>query len=152
MRKKRSGPEASTTRKSGIKSKARVRDFGEVYTPAHIVSDMCDMLPEEMWQPEKTFLEPSCGNGAFLAEILRRKLLRCRTPEDVRTAVGSICGTDILPDNVAEARERMRSIVAERWPDVDVSDILEKRIIQADFLQTDWENYQWEAIHASKTL
>lgn len=132
-----------------IKSKSRVKDFGEVYTPPHIVSDMCDLLPEGMWQPEKTFLEPSCGNGAFLAEILHRKLLRCRTAEDVRTAVGSICGTDILPDNVAEARERMRSIVAEQFPGVDVFDILEKRIIQADFLNTDWENYQWEAIHVS---
>lgn len=138
MLKKHSGPEAGTTRKSGIKSKARVKDFGEVYTPPHIVSDMCELLPDEVWQPEKTFLEPSCGNGAFLAEILRRKLLRCRTPEEARTAVGSIYGIDILPDNVAESRDRMQRIAAALFPGLDVEEILRKNIMQGDSLHLDW--------------
>lgn len=138
MPKKHSGQEADTTGKAGIKSKARVKDFGEVYTPPHIVSDMCDLIPNEMWEPEKTFLEPSCGNGAFLAEILRRKLLRCAAPEEARIAVGSVYGIDILPDNVAESRNRMQRIAAAIFPGLDVEEILQKNIIQGDALHIDW--------------
>lgn len=63
-----------------IKSKQRVSDFGEVFTPAHIVKDMCDLVPAEMWVSiDITFLEPACGTGNFLAEILARKLELCKT-------------------------------------------------------------------------
>jgi hypothetical protein len=47
-----------------IKSKQRVKDFAEVFTPKHIVKDMCDLVPEEMWvNVETTFLEPACGTA-----------------------------------------------------------------------------------------
>ena len=53
-----------------IKSKDRVQKFAEVYTPAHIVKDMCDLIPEKLWDNiECCFLEPACGSGNFLAEI-----------------------------------------------------------------------------------
>ena len=57
-----------------IKSKQRVQDFAEVYTPSWLVKDMCDLIPQEMWNDiDKTFLEPACGNGNFLVEIFDRK-------------------------------------------------------------------------------
>ena len=62
------------------KSKERVAKYGEVFTPQHIVKDMCDMLEKEnpgAFDPERTFLEPSCGDGAFILEILRRKFSLC---------------------------------------------------------------------------
>ena len=57
-----------------IKSRKRVREHGEVFTPAWLVKQMCDLLPPEMWEKEKTFLEPCCGTGNFLVEILSRSL------------------------------------------------------------------------------
>ncbi len=59
-----------------VKSTERVRDLGEVFTPAKTVSEMLDMLPSSMWaiHPSPTFLEPACGDGNFLIVILSRKL------------------------------------------------------------------------------
>lgn len=66
-----------------IKSKQRVKDFAEVFTPKHIVKNMCDLVPEEMWvSVDTTFLEPACGTGNFLAEILARKLELCKNWQD----------------------------------------------------------------------
>ena len=60
--------------KGGIKSKDRVQKYGEVYTPPEIVSDMCDLVDDEVSRINSRVLEPACGNGNFLAEVLRRKL------------------------------------------------------------------------------
>lgn len=79
-----------------IKSKQRVKDFAEVFTPAHIVKDMCDLVPEEMWtNVETTFLEPACGTGNFLVEILERKFKLCKDWEDGLRALKSVYGVDI---------------------------------------------------------
>lgn len=59
-----------------VKSADRVRDLGEVFTPAATVQEILDLLPSEMWRPHPapTFLEPACGDGNFLVAILARKL------------------------------------------------------------------------------
>lgn len=59
-----------------VKSQERVRDLGEVFTPAHIVHEMLDMLPKKIWDPKQVsnFFEPACGDGNFLVVILDRKL------------------------------------------------------------------------------
>ena len=128
------------------KSQERVRKFAEVYTPAWIVTKMCDWLPAEAWASDKTILEPACGNGNFLVEITRRKMARCRNREEARKAMGTIYGVDLLPDNIQEARERMQAVVNEFFPNLDVSDILERRIIQANFLTMGIADYQWPEI------
>lgn len=52
-----------------IKSKERVKEHAEVFTPSWLVKDMCDTIPSEIWENiESTFLEPACGNGNFLVE------------------------------------------------------------------------------------
>lgn len=125
---------------SGIKSKRRVRDFGEVFTAEREVKAMCDLLPDEMWETGHTFLEPCCGNGNFLVEILRRKLDRCADSQAASAAVSDIFGIDIQQDNVAESRARMAAIVAERYPELDVRGILERNIVCADALKLMEEN------------
>lgn len=59
-----------------MKSAERVRDLGEVFTPVNVVSDMLDLLPDQIWSPHPapTFLEPAAGDGNFLVAILARKL------------------------------------------------------------------------------
>lgn len=102
---------------------------------------MCDMLEdncpdEDPFRPSATFLEPSCGTGNFLVEILSRKLARCADEADCLTALRSIYGIDILPDNVAESRERMLRIFVDRCGhEAEAMDILETNIICGNSLE-----------------
>ena len=57
-----------------IKSRKRVADHGEVFTPEWLVNDMLDLVKQETERIDSRFLEPACGTGNFLVEILRRKL------------------------------------------------------------------------------
>ncbi len=99
-----------------IKSKQRVADFGEVLTPPHIVEAMLDLVRQETERIDARFLEPACGTGNFLIEVLRRKLQvvqkrYARSQLDYERyavlAVSSLYGIDILADNVAECRRRL---------------------------------------------
>lgn len=105
--------------KKQIKSKQRVADYGEVYTNDREVKAMCDLVKDETERIDSRFLEPACGNGNFLAEILTRKLGVCkrkykRSPLDYEKysvlAASSIYGVDILQDNVLDCRRRMFTI------------------------------------------
>jgi hypothetical protein len=102
-----------------VKSKDRVLDYGEVFTDEREVNAMCDLVKNECLRIDSRFLEPACGDGNFLAEILSRKLeivtKRYRkSPYDFERnsllAVGSIYGVDIMFDNVKECRERLLSL------------------------------------------
>lgn len=91
----------------------RIRKYGEVFTPPDVVSHMCDMLEDESpgaFAPDKTFLEPTCGDGAFVVEILRRKFDSCRTRSDFTTALSSVYGLEIQADNVAECIRRVTAL------------------------------------------
>ena len=105
--------------KNQVKSKKRVTDHGEVFTNQREVDAMLDLVKLETERIDSRFLEPACGNGNFLAEVLRRKL----TVVDSRysksqvewerysvIAVSSIYGVDILEDNAEECRERLLGI------------------------------------------
>ena len=105
-----------TTEQGQVKSRARVRDHGEVFTAEREVKAMCDLVRDDSFNPDSTFLEPACGTGNFLLEILSRKLVTVsaryrRRPFDWEThslqTLGSLYGVDILGDNVAECRERL---------------------------------------------
>lgn len=101
-----------------IKSRKRVRDHGEVFTPSHIVKDMCDLIPEEAWTIESKFLEPTCGNGNFLVEIYARKLALCKDVRQGLKALGSIYGIDIMQDNVDESRSRLLTMLVDKFPNI----------------------------------
>lgn len=122
-----------------INSNERVKKYGEVFTPERVVKKMCDALPAEAWDLDKTILEPSCGNENFLVEIYRRKLEHCKSASQAVQALESIYGVDILPDNVQESRNRLLMMFRERYPRKDgftatVIEILNRNIVCADFL------------------
>ena len=108
---------------NGIKSKERVKQFGEVFTPENIVKDMCNLggLKEVTYNIESTFLEPSCGNGNFLVELLERKMKSvCNgsssSDEFNLNTIKTICslyGVDIQLDNIIECRKRMSSLIEQ---------------------------------------
>ena len=103
-----------------VRSRRRVVDHGEVFTAEREVNAMLDLVGAETERIESRFLEPACGNGNFIAEVLRRKLAVVaaryrRSPDEYQRyaflAVSSIYGVDILADNVGECRERLFRIV-----------------------------------------
>lgn len=129
-----------------IKSKQRVNDFGEVFTPAHIVKDMCDLVPEEMWiDIDTTFLEPACGTGNFLVEILKRKFKLCKGWEDGLRALKSVYGMDIQADNVEETKGRLFEMYIKQYPKspalsgLIAAQILENNIVCGDFIK-EWKD------------
>lgn len=122
------------------KSKARVKALGEVFTPTALVSEMLDKLPPDSWLPDKTFLEPSCGTGNFLVQILQRKLDAGHPP---LVALSTIYGVDIMKDNVNESRKRMLQIALDgglAFDDLaDAVRHLKRNIIVGNALETDLE-------------
>lgn len=115
---------ASESSSSQINSRQRVADYGEVFTAEREVKAMCDLVANECLRPDSRFLEPACGDGNFLAEILRRKLAELnrkygKSPRDYEkmsiVAIGSLYGVDILSDNVQACRERLFAIWNEQY-------------------------------------
>jgi hypothetical protein len=102
-----------------VKSKQRVAKSGEVFTAEREVNAMLDLVKQETERIDSRFLEPACGDGNFLAEILRRKLAVVknkyrRSSSDYEKsavlAISSIYGVEILPDNVENCCERLFEI------------------------------------------
>jgi type I restriction-modification system DNA methylase subunit len=110
-----------------VRSKARVKELGEVFTPAALVSEMLDKLAADCWLPHKTWLEPSCGTGNFLVQILQRKLAAGHPPLQ---ALSTIYGVDIMEDNIQIARARL----LEMCPVAGAEAIINKNIVVADAL------------------
>lgn len=115
-----------------VKTKQRVTDHGEVFTAEREVNAMLDLVKQETERIDSRFLEPACGDGNFLAEILRRKLAVVKkkyrkSPMDYEKnavlAATSIYGIDILQDNVDACRERMFEI----W-DKEYRSVLKKEV------------------------
>lgn len=107
-----------------VKSKRRVADHGEVFTSEREVKAMLDLVKHETERIDSRFLEPACGNGNFLAEVLCRKLnvvdqryskSQIEWERYAVIAVSSIYGVDILEDNAQECRERLFEIFDERY-------------------------------------
>ena len=103
-------------RESLVRSRQRVADHGEVFTPAWMVDDMLDLVSDEASRIESRFLEPACGSGNFLRGVLRRKLFEVKrryAKDDFRKthyaalAVMSIYGIELLEDNASECRQKL---------------------------------------------
>lgn len=121
-----------------VKSKQRVADHGEVFTADREVNAMLDLVKQETERVDSRFLEPACGDGNFLVEILRRKLeaakKRAIPPKKKRPlpleyekqaviAIASIYGVDLLIDNVVACRDRLFEI----W-DAEYTEICKKEV------------------------
>ena len=115
-----------------VKSKQRVADHGEVFTPAWMVEAMLNLVKDETERIDSRFLEPACGRGNFLVQILQRKLaaveLKYGKSDFERrhyALLGLMClyGIELLPDNIAECRVNLLEIFAE-YLNLDQSDDL----------------------------
>lgn len=133
-----------------FKSKQRVADHGEVFTPAWMVEAMLDLVKEETERIDSRFLEPACGSGNFLVRILQRKLAAVELKfgksdfEKRHYALLSVMctyGIELLADNIAECRANMLEILAE-YLDLKESDepyraahfVLSQNLVHGDAL------------------
>ena len=116
---------------SGVeRDKARTRQSGEVFTPTPLVQEILNQIPIEQFQdPSKTFLDPSCGDGQFLSEVLIKKMENGSTFEQ---ALSTIYGVDIMPDNVALWKDRL--LCGQKL----LRHIVDKNIVCADALHYDY--------------
>ena len=137
-----------------VKSKKRVTDHGEVFTSEREVNAMLDMVKQETERIDSRFLEPACGTGNFLVEVLRRKLTivenrykksQLEFERYAVIAISSIYGVDILEDNVMECRNRLFEIFDKKYITfyktkckeecrISIKYILERNILRGDAL------------------
>lgn len=134
-----------------VKSRQRVADHGEVFTPAWLVADMLDLVKSETERIDSRFLEPACGSGNFLVPVLQRKLAAVKARHGrsdfekrhyALSALMSVYGIELLPDNVAECRQNLLetfSAFLKVGPD-DVwaraaASVLAVNIVQGDALE-----------------
>ena len=116
---------------SGIdRDKLRVKETAEVFTPTPLVQEMLDKLPQELFEDStKTFLDPSCGDGQFLSEVVIRKMERSDCT--LEQALSTTYGVELMEDNVKLCKERL----AGPNPTQEILDILDKNIVCADALK-----------------
>jgi hypothetical protein len=133
-----------------VKSRQRVIDHGEVFTPAWMVEAMLDLVKDESERIESKFLEPACGSGNFLIQVLKRKLAavykkygKSEFENRHHALQGLMCiyGIELLEDNTLECRQNLLEIFAEYLRADETSDwyqaakaVLELNIIQGDAL------------------
>ena len=122
---------------SGVeRDKLRVKQTAEVFTPTLLVQKMLDKLEEQdptlFTDPNKTFLDNSCGDGQFLSEVVIRKIERsgCSLEQALRTTYG----VELMGDNVIECRKR----IAGPNPTPEILEIVTKNIVCHDALTYDY--------------
>ncbi len=156
-----------------IKSKERVSAHGEVFTNPREVNAMLDLVKAETERIDSRFLEPACGDGNFLIEILRRKLAICASrvkagqytqlqyEHDAIWALSSIYGIELLADNATVCRERLLNFFKEQYQVLFMAKckdscvetaryILSKNIIHGDALTYKRVDKPDEWIHISE--
>ena len=116
---------------SGVeRDQARVKSTGEVFTPTPLVQEILDKLPQEVFtSPTETFLDPACGDGQFLSEVLIRKL---ENGHNFAQSLSTIYGVDLMPDNVKLTQDRLLCGHEE------FRHIVEKNIVEANGLEYDY--------------
>jgi len=115
-----------------IKSKKRIADHGEVFTPPWLVNAMLNLVNDEADRIDSRFLEPACGSGNFLMQVLQRKLAaveikfgKSEFEKRHYALLGLMCtyGIELLADNIVECRANMLNILAEYLKIVDTDDL-----------------------------
>ena len=115
-----------------VKSKDRVRELGEVFTNSREVNAMLGLIPNITI--DMTFLEPSCGNGNFVVEIMKRKFDLCKKKSDYIRALQSVVAIDIMADNIQECKQRIKELYLSYGQKENIDFILDTQIFQGNSL------------------
>ena len=120
------------------KRNKRRKQTAEVFTPPALTNEILDKLPDEVWEPMKTFCDPACGNGNMLLEVLKRKL---SLNHDPLQAISTIWGVDLMEDNIEEAKGRFLDLIPEDAHS-EALEILNRQIVCHDALKWDFINWR----------
>lgn len=120
-----------------MKTRERIKQTGEIFTPPELTNEILDKLPEDVWGPEKTFCDPAAGSGNILIEVFLRKLSKGHSPLQ---AISTIYGVELMEDNVAECHARFMELIPEQSKN-EAIEILKRNIICHDTLT--WNFNTW---------
>lgn len=125
----------------GDDREGRRKDTNEVFTPSEIIESMCAKIDDKDWaDPSKTFLEPTFGNGNILLYIIWKRL-SCGVP--VKTVFETLYGTELMPDNVREAKARIGALLEKLGEDItEVNKLIDANLVCTDFFDWDYENWR----------
>jgi len=120
---------------SGVeRDKSRVKATGEVFTPTPLVQEILDQLPlDQFTDPNKTFLDNSCGDGQFLSEVIIKKMEHGSTYEQ---ALSTTYGVDLMVDNCIECIRRLYGVEPE--PNIE--------ILEGDAIPLNWQSPGLQAV------
>lgn len=132
---------ATDIRKARRKGPGGTQEF---FTPSSLVSKMCDKIPSNDWSnPTKTFLEPCFGNGNFLVEIIRRRIVDYSI--DWKIVLNNLYGVELMSDNVQEAKDRIIELLKSLnidFNEQEARDIMNHNLVCSDFFKWDFENWR----------
>ena len=114
-------------------------ETNEIFTPPELTNEMLDKLPTDVWEEDKTFCDPSCGNGNILLEVVKRKQTYDHDPIKIAK---SIYGVDLMPDNVVECKERLLECFNCNLHS-KLKEIFDKQIVCHDALT--WNFIEWKS-------
>lgn len=126
-----------------VKTRQRVTDHGEVFTSEREVNAMLDLVKQETERIDSRFLEPACGTGNFLVEILKRKLRivenrysknQLEYERYAVLALSSIYGVEILKDNVQTCRDRLLGVFTHYYLNNYKKEIKPECLKSAEFI------------------
>ena len=136
---------------SYIKTKQRVADHGEVFTPPWLVEEMLNLVKDETERIDSRFLEPACGSGNFLVQILQRKFAAVEhkfgksefeKKHYALLAMMCIYGIELLEDNIIECRTNMLELIVDYLNITESDDlyqaasyVLSQNIVHGDALK-----------------
>jgi len=109
----------------------RKKQNAEIYTPCSLVDEMLDRLPASTWIAGKLFCDPACGDGAFLVEVLKRKLSMGHPPLE---ALQSVYGADIMQDSVEICRYRLLEVYLSAG---NIDSLAARRAVAANIVWVD---------------
>lgn len=125
------------------RSKQRVKKTGEVFTPPSLVDEMLAKLPEHMWEPHRTFIDNSAGDGNMIVRIISWKVAKGSTVEQ---ALSTTYAVEFMPDNTKRLRERVLETAENLDPTINTIEearkkyghIVQKNIVNHDALKYDY--------------
>lgn len=121
------------------RTRERIDLTGEIFTPLELVDEILDHLPAEVWNQDKTFIDPAAGDGNFLVRVVQRKIDNGSTPTQ---SLQTTYGVDIMEDNVKECRRRLLEIAGDTK---EHRKIVDRNIICANSL-TEWDFENWKPL------
>lgn len=120
------------------KRKLRRKQTAEDFTPPHLVNQMLDKLHSN-WSAEENYLDPACGDGNFLVEVLKRKL---QNGQDELLAIGQVWGVELMEDNVELCKMRLLDMISEKNKNI-AKTMLDKNIVCSSIF--DWDIKKWKS-------